>query len=65
MCKIPGLHVQERDNIMDQELAKQRLTDDQWLAFDELQRRSIADATLAAAAADVSAPLLLSKTLKV
>lgn len=50
---------------MEQELAKPRLTDDQWTEFDELQRRSIADATLAAAAADVSAPLLLSKTLKV
>ena len=47
------------------ETAKPGLTEEQWLDFDEARRRSNADAMLAAAAADVSAPLLLSKTLKV
>ena len=57
--------VQERDTIMCAELAKPQLSDERWREFDEARRCSNADATLAAAAADVSAPLLLSKTLKV
>ena len=57
---------QERDaGLANSEPAKPTLSEHQWATLDDLRRRSNAAAILAAAAADVSAPLLLSKSLKV
>ena len=50
---------------VDHDLRKPVLTEQQWIEFDELQRRTNADAVLAAAAADVAAPLLMARSHRV
>ena len=45
---------------VDLDPSKPVLTEQQWTALDELGRRNNADAVLAAAAADVAAPLLVA-----
>ena len=50
---------------VDREPCKPVLTKQQWTEFDELQRRTNADAVLAAAAADVAAPLLMAHSHRV
>ena len=50
---------------VDREPRKPVLTEQQWTDFDELQRRTNADAVLAAAAADIAAPLLMARSHRV
>ena len=50
---------------VDPESHKPVLTERQWTDFDELQRRTNADAVLAAAAADIAAPLLMAHSHRV
>jgi hypothetical protein len=45
---------------VDEEPRKPALTEQQWTGLDNLGRRNNADAVLAAAAADVAAPLLMA-----
>ena len=55
-----GLPQADRAMDVDEEPCKPALTEQQWTALDELGRRNNADAVLAAAAADVAAPLLVA-----
>ena len=61
-----AMHEQEGHEMdVDREPRKPVLTEQQWTEFDELERRTNANAVLAAAAADVSAPLLMARSHRV